>query len=594
MSYQEDLHRLLDLLVAGEIAPAEHEALQSLLKTDAEARATFRQRMDLESGLRHWAAEAAELPSDERGPNGNDVTVSLGGRSDLETFDSRPSSAPSLGKGRTQRGDGKHWSSRQTAFIAVLVASMIFVMAALFSIPNSNEQQIADSQVPASGGKSVAKEALGHLVEQPNCRWQIKPVSWGGTFNSGIAVLQRGAAELRFGSGTNLILQAPCEFKVTDASTAELLAGSVAVHVTEQSNGFVLGTPESEILDEGTEYAVSVAEDSTEVHVFNGSVWWVPKLEDERKEHDLQDRIEAGQAKQYVRSQPTDGKFIPFGRRQFVRNIEQAVRDDTEGEIIAYDGFENLAGRMRRGRSGFGWSGGWIPTGRRGGKAAEILDAPPGTVFGVSRDQRRLMLCSEGSDLRRELSPPFTWEPETELYLSFIIRDAETETRPVPESGDLEGKTPEQSDPRPDRSLRMTLEPDLPGRGRTRHAVASFGITSSGVPFINSRQRVSRTGLSILRGEDYFCVVRIPSVESNRPPQMRVYHSTEAIESDTAETWTVEAEFPVERQAIRWIRVTAGSNAFWHIDELRLGATWQSVIESEQDVDQETPHSTTG
>ena len=53
----EDLHRLIDLLVAGDITPAEHEELQSLLKADAKARAAFRQRMDLESGLRNWAVE---------------------------------------------------------------------------------------------------------------------------------------------------------------------------------------------------------------------------------------------------------------------------------------------------------------------------------------------------------------------------------------------------------------------------------------------------------------------------------------------------------------------------------------------------------
>jgi hypothetical protein len=362
-----------------------------------------------------------------------------------------------------------------------------------------------------------------------------------------------------------------------------LLAGSVAVHVTEQSNGFVLGTPDSEILDEGTEYGVSVSTDSTEVHVFDGSVWWVPKLGDEQEQAGLQDRIEAGQAMQYTRSKPTDGKFIPFGRRQFVWSIEQAVRNNTEGEIIAYDGFENLAGRIRRGRSGFGWSGGWFPSGQRRGRAAEIIDAPVGTVFGVKRDQRRLMLCSGGTDIRRELSPPFTWDQGAELYLSLIIRCAETEARLAPASGQLRDKTRSRPGPEQDRSLRMTLEPDLPGRGRTRHAIASFGITSSGVPFINSRQRVSRTGLSMIPGEDYFCVVQLPSAESNLPPRLRVYHSTEAIEPEIAELWTVEAEFPVERNAIRSIRISAGGDAVWHIDELRLGSTWQSVIGGELD-----------
>jgi hypothetical protein len=566
----KDLHRLIDLLVAGDITPAEHEQLQSLLKADAKARATFRQRMDLESGLRNWAVETPGLSSNEG--------ISIADRAVFRPPADSVDLSPSEGARHVKR-----WTTRQTTILAVLVASLIFVIAALSWNPRSNEQQTVDSQLSATYGNSAMEKALGQLVEQPDCRWQIKPVSWGGTFNSGTALLQQGAAELKFSSGTNLFLQAPCELKVTDASTAELFAGTVAVHVTEQSNGFVLETPESEILDEGTEYGVTVSPDSTEVHVFDGSVWWVPKLGDEQEREDFQDRIEAGQAKQYIRSEPAHGRFIPFGRRQFVWSIEQAVRDSTKGEIIAYDGFENLAGRIRRGRSGFGWSGGWFPSGQRRGSAAEIIDSPVGTVFGVNRDQRRLMLCSGGTDIRRELSPPFTWNQRAELYLSFIIRYAEAESSLTPASGQLQDKTPSRRGPEQDRSLRMTLEPDLPGRGRTRHAIASFGMTSSGVPFINSRQRVSRTGLSILPGEDYFCVVQFPSAKSNLPPRLRVYHSTETIEPEIPELWTVKADFPVDRNAIRWIRIKTGSDAVWHIDELRLGLSWQSVIEVEID-----------
>ncbi|WP_168566015.1 FecR domain-containing protein [Crateriforma spongiae] len=586
----QDLDRLIDLLVAGDISPAEHEELQSLLKADGKARAAFRLRMDLESGLRGWAAEAPESHAIKHGPVAKHVTLHPDAHWVTEALDARPTSQPSLWEGRAKRGEGRHskrWMNRQFTVLAVLAASVIFFIAALSWTPKNNEQEIAGSQLSSSDGNFITENALGQLIEQPDCRWQVKPVSWEGTFRSGTAVLQQGAAELKFGSGTNLILQAPCELKVTDASTAELLSGSVAVHVTEQSNGFVLGTPESEILDEGTEYAVSVAKDSTEVHVFDGSVWWVPKLEGARSTDDLEDKIEAGQAKKYARSKPSIGKFIPFGQRQFVRRIEQAVRANTEGEIIAYDGFENIAGRVRRGRSGFGWSGGWLPIGQRRGKAAEIIDAPAGSVFGVSREQRRLMLCSDGTDIRRELSPPITWDPGSELYLSIIIRSAEIESHPAPGSKRPQDTNPPQDRPDLDRSLRITLEPDLPGRGRTRHAVASFGITSSGVPFINSRHRVSRTGLSILPGEDYFLVVRLPSADLDHSPQLRMYHSSEAIEPATAETWTVEAELPLERKAIRWIRITAGSDAVWHLDELRLGSTWQSVIARETDADSE-------
>ena len=76
--------------------------------------------------------------------------------------------------------------------------------------------------------------------------------------------------------------------------------------------------------------------------MFDGSVWWVPKLEGGLSIDGLHDKIEAGQAKEYTRSKPGVGKLIPFGRRQFVRRIEQAVRTNTEGEIIAYDGLIRL------------------------------------------------------------------------------------------------------------------------------------------------------------------------------------------------------------------------------------------------------------
>ena len=53
----EDLAHQLASLISGEIAESDHEQLQSLLKSDPAARAALRERMDLEAGLRTWAAE---------------------------------------------------------------------------------------------------------------------------------------------------------------------------------------------------------------------------------------------------------------------------------------------------------------------------------------------------------------------------------------------------------------------------------------------------------------------------------------------------------------------------------------------------------
>ncbi len=55
---RETLHALMAALINGDISPEDHERLQRILKNDAEARAIFRERMDLEASLRTWALES--------------------------------------------------------------------------------------------------------------------------------------------------------------------------------------------------------------------------------------------------------------------------------------------------------------------------------------------------------------------------------------------------------------------------------------------------------------------------------------------------------------------------------------------------------
>ena len=244
----------------------------------------------------------------------------------------------------------------------------------------------------------------------------MKPVS--NQFSAGPLSLLSGLVELSFDSGTDIVLEAPCELVVLSADSARLLNGNVCVNVTEVSNGFTLHTPEAAIIDEGTEYAVAINEVSTEVHVFDGSVIWVPETDTAESE----DRIEAGEAKLYSRSEPGAPRHIPFGQRQFVRRLETEVKAQAGDSLLAYDGFENLAGRIRRGRSGFGWEDGW-QSGRRGrGQLADIVDTPSDVVFGMDLSGRRQLELKTGESIRRTFERPLSLRSGTTYFVSVLIQ----------------------------------------------------------------------------------------------------------------------------------------------------------------------------
>lgn len=339
-----------------------------------------------------------------------------------------------------------------------------------------------------------------------------------------------------------------------------LIAGDVCVNVGELSNGFSLNTPESRIIDEGTEYAVSLTSESTEVHVFDGSVIWIPENAGaENKTSDFTDRIEAGEARSYLRSEPSKPQRIPFGQRQFVRRLEDAVKDTGGKALFVYDGFENLAGRVRRGRSGFGWSGGWQAGGRGRGKLGEIIDCPDDVVFGLERSQRRMMLLEQGTDIRRDLEQPLNLIAREDIYVGVLFARQTT-------TSETDGL-----------SLQISLEPDLAGRRRRLHQVVSFGVATDGFPYIRSANRITKTASKLDDNQTVFCVLKLNVGEDATTPSLRVYRSHEIIDKAEPSAWTVTGKPGSLAYSPSSIRITAGENTAWQIDELKIGKTWQSI-----------------
>jgi ferric-dicitrate binding protein FerR (iron transport regulator) len=533
---EAELRKLIDLCVTGDISPEQHERLQAELKANSHARVAFREQLDVEAALRTWAAED--------------------GRAGIQTS-------------RQERSPSQNLWPR---ILLALAASIAFIAAGwwLWGLRGNQPQQIFESQDDPGVNRVVY---VGTIGTQHDCVWQgDSTVITGGRFSSRKLSLASGVAELKFDSGTNVILEGPCDFEVLDVDTARLLAGNIVVHVTELSDGFALTTPEATIIDEGTEYAVSLDDEATEVHVFEGAILWDPIANDDTT---ATERIESGEARRYSRSQPGQGARIPFGQRLFVRQIEAAVRDEAGQALLAYDGFENLAGRIQRDRSGFGWSGGW-QSGRRGrGQLAEIVDAPSDVVFGIDRSGRRQLRLSGGDAIVREFESPLPLEDGSAYYVSFLLkRSAVNEL--------LENSS--------DEFFELSLINDGERTGHRSRRWFTVGISSSRQPFTKSVGTIASAATAIDVDEHYLCVGKILVTHDQVTTAFRVYHASEPIDTHEPTAWTVVGSTGPCDFRLAGVRLSAALDAEYDIDELRIGTTWLSVVGTTSD-DQEPSES---
>ena len=523
---QERLILLINAVIRGNITEKDHRTLQQTLKADSQARQIYRDRIDLEAALHTWASESA------------DASVKQA------VLSAKRSS-------RIRRQDKLFGLLAAAAVVLFLVAPSIW---RTFFPPEPQQLIVVDDPTAVAPPGQLTKY-LGVIRQQEDCVWAAAPITSAGRFPQGTYTLTTGVAELRFDSGTNVVLEAPCELAVVSADAARLFSGNVFVHVTEISDGFTLDTPESRILDLGTEYAVAIDEESTEVHVFDGSVLWIPQDD----AADGEDEIEAGEAKRYQRSDPALGTRIPFGKRQFVRRLEAELQEYAGDDLLAYDGFENLAGRIRRGRSGFGWLGGWQSAGRGRGKLAEVVETPNDTVFGMDRAGRRMFLLQESDDIRREFDVPITVDEGRSLYVSLLAEHV---------SGDQDGE----------RSLRVSLETNTTSRRhRGYRQRISFGVSPETFPYINSGGSITETASRTRDNEVCLCVFKLSHLDQGETCFLRVYQLGDQVDANEPSSWTVAGGSPLELQEYPSIRITVGSTGRWHLDELKVGTTWRSV-----------------
>ncbi len=181
---------------------------------------------------------------------------------------------------------------------------------------------------------SPVRLPVAMLTDSIDAQWQMKkniPAN-GDILRQGTLMLTDGLAEITFDYGARVIVEGPAELQLESAGKMSLLWGRAYATVPEHATGFIMQTPNSMIVDMGTEFGVIVDHDGeTEVHMVNGQSSLVPGQEGKTQKGQL---LTAGQARRIDTSQKVHTIKV---------NIETLVRHFTSESSLILRGRDTLS-----------------------------------------------------------------------------------------------------------------------------------------------------------------------------------------------------------------------------------------------------------
>lgn len=211
-------------------------------------------------------------------------------------------------------GRSSAWPVRWLVISAVLLLS---VTARLVYVEWSADRTIPGA-VPVTGRADVAEDkAYGvaqvtQLIdgELRSGQSELRP---GDAIPPGQISLSGGITQIEFFCGATVIVEGPARMDLKSPLLAEVLQGRLRAQVPPAARGFSLKVKDLQVVDLGTEFALAVSDQSTDVQVFDGEV-------ELHSEHQDLTRLTAGQGVSIDREGAATSAAIKPD--QFV-NIEQ-------------------------------------------------------------------------------------------------------------------------------------------------------------------------------------------------------------------------------------------------------------------------------
>lgn len=274
---------LLSKSLEGNATADEMARLDSLLVEDPEARHYYAEFLHLHVSLRKLLQQDIVSLEAER-----DEVLDVGLWQELarheqmaetvvvERDDLKEPLQPYAEKGQSSRPPRK-FSRFSMVSVAVSIAAVLFVVLYIRLVP-------------------LSKPVVAVLSDSINVQWanpkQI--LKAGDEVRAETYRLQAGIISLTFVSGAEVIIEGPAEYCPLSTNKMNLQSGKAFAHVPQTAIGFTIDTPESSVVDLGTDFGVAVdLAGGSEVHVYEGKVNLVAGLADQPKKSEILKQHEA-------------------------------------------------------------------------------------------------------------------------------------------------------------------------------------------------------------------------------------------------------------------------------------------------------------
>ena len=126
--------------------------------------------------------------------------------------------------------------------------------------------------------KGATSKAVAMLNRVVDAQWNSSDGAprVGAPLDPGWLRLKSGFAQVVFYSGARVVIEGPAELQIISPSTASCRVGRFTAEVPPEARGFRIATPQMNVTDLGTVFGLDVKEGATELHVFKGSVEFLP------------------------------------------------------------------------------------------------------------------------------------------------------------------------------------------------------------------------------------------------------------------------------------------------------------------------------
>ncbi|WP_339688650.1 hypothetical protein [Gimesia maris] len=530
----------------GEFTDSEFETFHDYLATNPEAMQHYFEYLDIDSGIqpdmleRLKELEARNLEEPEPVPP---LTPAP-----LITYDTPP--------------------ARQPAFIQyalVAAASMLILLMAEWMSTGDFLWERAPNAITDTIRAELPYVAT--LTRATDCVWggNSRPEFSGQRLLTEDLILEQGIAEFRFDSGTRLVIEGPTKIKLVTGCCAHLDYGSMVLHGYEASPEFTLITPLLTLHDIGTEYGARVEKDGeVDLHVFEGAVRVDPNHKNEQFAESI--IIQEGQARRLKDNKSDEIELLP-------ENFKREVPGDSktplalQQELRVYDSFYPAALKDPETASewqnaGTGWKSPWTKAKNSSEPAAG--ESQPGKSLSrtqLAESQLGLIELRDGSMAWRALEKPIRMDTNAIYYLSFYLQKNNSGPNIKDEQfGNLSLQT---------------------SKVLAHSRKILFGMSSEGYATLQADMQIVEQAPPLQTGKPYFIVAKIVA-SKNAPDQvfMRVLSETETIPKREPPVWTCVSTPFHDSNTWDLVRLHVGTKGNYLFDELRIGSSWDSVVDS--------------